>query len=195
MKTVLADNLFTVSGLLNGDECLRLIERGEALGFQSAAIRTRSGPQMRTDIRNNDRAEFYDGGLALELWRRCAPFVPVNMEGGTAEGLDNNFRYYRYDVGQRFNRHQDGTVRRGDLRSRLTCLFYLNDGFSGGETVFYSNVMVDQELPIAATVVPKAGDALFFRHDWWHEGRLVESGRKYVLRSDVFYRFDVDQSR
>jgi hypothetical protein len=38
-------------------------------------------------------------------------------------------------------------------------------------------------------VSPVAGTGLFFLHDWWHEGRLLESGRKYVLRTDVFYRF------
>ncbi|MDB5390066.1 MAG: putative iron-regulated protein [Planctomycetaceae bacterium] len=184
------DNLFTVQNLLSPDECRELIDRGEALGFQRAAVRTASGPQMRSDIRDNDRTEFTDTNLATELWQRCLPFVPRVLEGAVAVGLDENFRYYRYDIGQRFKRHKDGVVERSPVvRSRLTCLFYLNDGFKGGETVFYSNVVTDGVRQEEAVVVPHAGDALFFLHEWWHEGRALEDGRKYVLRSDVFYRF------
>ena len=145
---------------------------------------------MRTGIRDNDRVEFTDPELATALWRRCQPFVPPELEGGTAIGLDNNFRFYRYDVGQRFKRHKDGIVERSSVeRSRLTCLFYLNDDFAGGETLFYSTTMVDGVRSEEVVVVPRAGDALFFLHEWWHEGRELAAGRKYVLRSDVFYRF------
>lgn len=190
MKVVLADNLFTVVGLLTPDECHTLIERGETVGFQPAAVRTVSGPQMRPGIRDNDRAAFTDPALAAVLWQRCLPFVPPELEGGTVVGLDDNFRFYRYDVGQRFKRHKDGVVERSlAVRSRLTCLFYLNGGFAGGETVFYATEMVQGVRGKDVVVEPRAGDALFFLHEWWHEGRVLEAGRKYVLRSDVFYRF------
>jgi hypothetical protein len=29
---------------------------------------------------------------------------------------------------------------------------------------------------------------LFFKHERWHEGAPVRSGRKYVLRTDVLYK-------
>ena len=59
-------------------------------------------------------------------------------------------------------------------------LLYLNEGYGGGETRFKLN---DTEL----TMVPKAGMALFFTHILMHEGAAVETGRKYVLRTDVMY--------
>ena len=190
MKTILAENLFTVCGLLTLDECRGFIDRGEAVGFQRAAVRTASGPQLRPGIRDNDRAELSDPGLAIALWQRCLPFVPHDLEGTTPVGLDDNFRFYRYDVGQRFKRHKDGVVKRSStVRSRLTCLFYLNDGFTGGETAFYSNASVQGVSQEDVVVVPQTGSALFFLHEWWHEGRPLVAGRKYVLRSDVFYRF------
>jgi predicted 2-oxoglutarate/Fe(II)-dependent dioxygenase YbiX len=190
MKIVRADKLFTVHSLLTPDECLALIDRGESLGFQRAAVLTRVGHQMRPDIRDNDRVQFTDPELSADLWLRCRLHVPHELEGATPVGLDENFRFYRYDVGQRFNRHKDGVVERTPtVRSRLTCLFYLNDGFEGGETVFYSNVSIDGVRAEEAIVVPRAGDVLFFLHEWWHEGRALTAGRKYVLRSDVFYRF------
>jgi predicted 2-oxoglutarate/Fe(II)-dependent dioxygenase YbiX len=190
MKSVLAENVFTVAGVLTAAECRDLIARGEAVGFERAAVRTAAGPQMRPGIRDNDRAEFNDPDLAAALWQRCRAFVPPELETGTAAGLDDNFRFYRYDPGQRFKRHKDGVVERSHTeRSRLTCLFYLNGGFTGGETVFYSTTMVDGVRSEDVIVVPHAGDALFFLHEWWHEGRELVAGRKYVLRSDVFYRF------
>ena len=39
-------------------------------------------------------------------------------------------------------------------------------------------------------ITPKAGLALCFRHHLIHEGRAVRSGIKYVLRTDIMYRFD-----
>jgi len=36
-------------------------------------------------------------------------------------------------------------------------------------------------------VVPRAGMALLFQHQLLHEGCVMESGVKYVLRSDVMY--------
>jgi predicted 2-oxoglutarate/Fe(II)-dependent dioxygenase YbiX len=193
VKVLLADNLFTVAGLLSADECRSLVERGEVIGFDKAAVRTAFGPKMRSDIRDNDRAAFTDPELAASLWERCRPFVPLELEGGEAIGLDDAFRFYRYDPGQQFKRHKDGVVERTpSVRSRLTCLFYLNDGFTGGETVFYSAESIEGVRPEVVRVVPQMGSALFFLHEWWHEGRILEEGRKYVLRSDVFYRFPTE---
>ena len=73
--------------------------------------------------------------------------------------------------------HKDGPWTEDGLTSQLTLLIYLNDGFVGGDTDFRD-----------FRVVPKQGDALLFVHDTWHEGAAVESGVKYVLRSDVLYR-------
>ncbi|WP_254509451.1 2OG-Fe(II) oxygenase [Anatilimnocola floriformis] len=189
MKTELAENLFTVADLLSAVECDSLIARGEEIGFELASVRTHSGPQLRTNIRDNSRANFNDLSLADDLWQRCLPHVSEQLAWGTPVGLDPNFRFYRYDVGQRFRRHIDGFVEESpQVRSRLTCLFYLNDDFTGGETAFYADDKINGDRPEIVRVVPRKGSALFFRHEWWHEGRQLASGRKYVLRSDVFFR-------
>ncbi len=190
MLNTICENLFTVAEILSSEECRQLIVRGEAIGFERASVRTADGPKMRTDIRDNDRAEFDDSALAIELWNRCFKYLPESLEGGFPFAFDSSFRFYRYDPGQRFKRHKDGVVKRSETeRSRLTCLFYLNDDFVGGETVFYSHTSSDGTRPEIATIVPKTGMALFFLHEWWHEGRSLSTGRKYVLRSDVFFRF------
>ena len=43
-------------------------------------------------------------------------------------------------------------------------------------------------------VVPEQGMALVFVHAVLHRGAPVTRGRKYVLRSDVMYRYDPDES-
>ena len=39
-------------------------------------------------------------------------------------------------------------------------------------------------------VVPETGLALFFVHQIRHKGQPVTKGRKYVLRTDVMYRYN-----
>lgn len=173
-----------VDDVLSASECAAHIARMEALVPRAAPITTARGFEMRPDIRNNDRVMFDDVALAAELFARLRDVVPARMDDdGVAVapvGLNERFRGYRYGAGHRFAPHFDGAfVRSRTERSQLTVLFYLNDGFSGGETTF-----ADWEI----TVHPKQGQALIFYHPILHEGCVVTDGLKYVLRSDVMYR-------
>jgi hypothetical protein len=73
----------------------------------------------------------------------------------------------------------------------LTFLIYLNDDFMGGETRFYFPDVAGSGLT-ARGVIPRAGSVLVFPQAntaaLIHEGSAVESGTKYVIRSDVLYR-------
>ncbi len=131
------DYVATMSDFLSVDECLELINLSESLGFADAPITTSSGPSMRKDIRNNDRVMHDDPQLAERLWQRAKPYLPEQLGGTVAVGLNDRFRFYRYDPGQQFNWHLDGAYHapNGDS-SRLTFLIYLNDEFAGGETSF-----------------------------------------------------------
>jgi len=73
----------------------------------------------------------------------------------------------------------------------MTFMIYLNDGMPGGETRFFADVeQVVQQCPYLS-VQPKEGMALLFLHSIWHEGAVVHSGQKYVLRTDVMYQGDL----
>ncbi len=96
-----------------------------------------------------------------------------------AVGANERFRCYRYEPGERFAAHYDGAFRRNHReRSELTLMVYLNDGFGGGATRFH-----DFDVDVG----PRTGMALLFQHSMFHEGCVVTSGMKYVLRSDVMY--------
>ena len=117
---------------------------------------------------------------------RCGsaqPFVPQTIEAWHAVGFNERFRFYRYDVGQKFAPHFDGYFRRENgARSQLTFMVYLNSDFTGGETKFY-----DEDRMLRLAVRPETGMALGFVHLQLHEGAPVVRGRKYVLRTDVMY--------
>ena len=116
-----------------------------------------------------DRAK----GLLVEEW--C---------GWKVAGLNERFRFYRYDPGQRFAPHMDGCFQRANWeQSQFTFLVYLNDGFEGGATAF-------RESRASLPVTPERGKALVFYHRQLHEGLPVVRGRKYVLRTDVMYRHE-----
>ena len=78
------------------------------------------------------------------------------------------------------------------LHSRLTFLVYLNDGFEGGETVFYVPHPSINNCIFAQPVQPQMGSVLCFPHgsavdSLVHEGSAVVKGVKYVIRTDVLY--------
>jgi predicted 2-oxoglutarate/Fe(II)-dependent dioxygenase YbiX len=108
-------------------------------------------------------------------------------------GLNERWRFYRYGVGQTFASHYDGAfIRRDGPRagehSQVTFMIYLNEGFAGGATKF------DLRYPHGEVIVePRAGMALMFLHHLRHEGATVESGHKYVLRTDIMYEKPSEQ--
>jgi predicted 2-oxoglutarate/Fe(II)-dependent dioxygenase YbiX len=171
--------VFTITEVFTPAECEAAIARAEQLGFDAAPISAAEGFVMRPDVRNNERAMFDDAELATELFTRVRDALPRRLCGRRPAGVNERFRCYRYRPGQRFAPHYDGAFQRSRReRSELTFMIYLNDGFTGGRTVFH-----DFDVDVA----PRCGMGLLFQHEVLHEGCAVESGVKYVLRSDVMY--------
>lgn len=171
--------VFTIADVFGAAECEAMIGRTERMGFQAAPITTGAGFVMRPEVRNNERAMFDDVELAADLFARIRAAVPARLYGRRPVGVNERFRCYRYTPGQRFKAHYDGAFQRNRSEcSELTFMVYLNDGFTGGQTAFHE---------FDVDVVPRPGMALLFQHQLLHEGCAVESGVKYVLRSDVMY--------
>src|SRR5262249_19820113 len=169
---------------LTPEECAAQIARSEAAGYDDAPIMTGLGPVVDKGMRDNTRLMVDDEALAAALFERARPLLPARLRNFELVGLNERFRYYRYDPGQRFAPHFDGAFyRTDDEQSWLTFMVYLNDGFAGGETKFYRRGGAP-----SLSVTPRTGMALVFVHATLHEGAAVASGRKYVLRTDVMYR-------
>jgi predicted 2-oxoglutarate/Fe(II)-dependent dioxygenase YbiX len=178
--TKLTDTIFTIEDFLTRQECLDTIVKSEGIGYELAKVNTASGAKVRTDIRNNSRAFYKSEELAQQLWEKLQPLLPpllAHMAGSTAIGLNELFRFYRYQRGHQFKGHYDERYVRSEHEvSELTLMEYLNDNFQGGDTTFRG-----------VSIQPRQGMALLFLHSLYHEGSEVTQGVKYVLRSDVMY--------
>lgn len=171
----------TIDHVFSEQECRALIDRIEREGPQAAPISTAHGAVMRPDVRNNDRVMLDDPATSELLFNRLRSQLPPVLESEwELVGLNERLRFYRYRPGQRFAPHFDGCFRRSDAeQSFLTVLVYLNTCEGGGATR-----LLDLELDVA----PAPGRCLLFNHHLLHEGAVVTSGEKYVVRSDVMYR-------
>lgn len=177
-EQLLYDLVFVIHDFLSPEECRDYIRIGEEMGFTDAPITTQRGFEMRKDIRNNTRVIMDNVELAGQLWERAAPLIPEYRDRSPI-GLNERFRFYRYEPGQRFAPHYDGAFQRENgERSEYSFLIYLNDDFAGGHTLFH--------IP-KLDVHPVAGSVLAFQHHQLHEGAVLDSGVKYVLRTDVMF--------
>jgi hypothetical protein len=185
------DDLFVIRDFLSAEECEYYIALAEGIGFGDAPITSFSGPVVRKDIRNNDRVMIDDAVLAAAMWERLAPFVAEQGGFWLPSGLNERWRFYRYDPGQQFDWHFDGYYERSPLeRSAFTFMVYLNGGVAGGATEFNlrSRGGVQNDDPVIR-VQPEVGKALVFPHRILHRGAPVADGRKYVIRTDVMCRW------
>jgi predicted 2-oxoglutarate/Fe(II)-dependent dioxygenase YbiX len=173
----IANGIYVVRDILSLEECDEYIAICERVGFGDAPISEVGGEIVRPEIRNNARVMIDDEKTATLLWDRIKAEVPAFLNGRQVKGVNERLRFYRYDPGQQFAPHVDGSFTKSSgEQSLLTLMVYLNEAFEGGETIFNE-----------AKINPQTGMALIFQHALMHEGAAVIGGRKYVLRSDVIY--------
>ncbi|BGP36920.1 hypothetical protein JCM10449v2_000822 [Rhodotorula kratochvilovae] len=186
-------------GLLTIDDFFPPKTRSAFVAAVSAlALQPPSAPKKGEATRTNDRFSAQDPAFAQRLWEDSGlADVLEGLEGRNgrrARGLNPNIRCYRYSEGGYFDPHYDDDVHDPltGWTTEWTLLVYLTgqeDGVVGGETAFYPTPSKRSNGP---ALVPelKAGRALLHRHGQHcalHEGRRVEKGVKWVLRSDVFF--------
>jgi hypothetical protein len=174
-----------------GGTCLLIDEALDLAGCAAlvrAAAFSPTGLQYPPSYRDNDRAVLDDPALAARLFARLQALLPPTLEGGwRLVGLNERFRFCRYEGGQGFCIHRDGAHARGsDERSRLTLQIYLDadPALAGGRTRFFAS----QRGAEVGSVAPRTGTAIVFDHGLWHDGEPVTRGVKHVLRTDVMYR-------
>lgn len=197
---------FKIDNILTRSESDVLVSVSEAMGYSKFAPAIRTPPGMR----QNKACHWFANKSTVEaflepMFARFRHLLPTKLDGAALyPHLSHRFAHYKYDEGDVFNRHTDGSwpgqsvCKEGDgieewpgVESKLTMLLYLNDeedGVQGGKTrlfPFGAGSPVD--------VSPMKGSALFFRHGFGgdsvlHMGtEVIGSTPKYVLRLNVLY--------
>ena len=175
-----------IPALYSPDECAAIVASLGDSEWLAATINTAQGRAVNEAVRNSLTAIVRDGALVHQLWARIQPHLPPSMSaewGGSRAtvrpiGLFEPLRIYRYEVGHHFGVHSDQSYARGETRSLLTLMVYLDEDFDGGATTF---------TELGETVVPRTGDALWFQHAVLHAGSMVTRGTKHVMRTDVLF--------
>jgi hypothetical protein len=181
-----SDKVVVIHDFLSSDECAALIQRSEGLVYEPGTV----ADVVIEDVRNNERVILDDPALAADLFDRSKPFLPAVIDGQGPTGFNERWRFYRYTPGQTFKPHRDGSYMRVKTweESQVTFMIYLNDSMTGGETRFFADMEHAFRQRPYLSVSPKKGMALLFLHSIWHEGAVVQSGTKYVLRTDIMYK-------
>ncbi|KAJ3285449.1 hypothetical protein HK104_009475 [Borealophlyctis nickersoniae] len=196
---------FFLKDVLTPSECNQILTAAESMGFTPDEPVSGAAASQVSILAHN----FFwlaDSSLLDTIYSRVQPHLPPELGGGAVAGLNARWRVYRYVPGAIYRPHIDGAWpcsgidpvsgqyvydMRGDRRSRLTFLVYLNDDFDGGGTTFFLPSATDGVLD-GRVVSPRAGCVLCFPHgdaagSLLHEGSAVTEGRKYIIRADVLY--------
>merc|ERR1719326_1604070 len=197
---------FTISNVLTPEESKKLLDISENMGY------TEDAPvSLGRNIRHNENCVWIaDAELNDAIFERMRPWLPEEVLGGKLLGMNRRWRLYKYGEKDVFKTHTDGswpgsgivngqymTDMYGDRWSQMTVVIYLNDDFTGGETKFY----IPDKTPLSqghsqyTAGEPSAGGALIFFHgdhelSPLHEGSLVTSGCKYIIRTDILYKLE-----
>lgn len=196
---------FLLRHLLTSEESRNIIGQAEQFGLRSSGYNPR--------VRITDRVSIMGKGLAallferarpylsdVEVWKCCGVKRPLGIRDDAKTGvwspvgLNPCFRVCRYDPGGFFLPHKDGGFEYSvDHLSLKTFMVYLNDDFSGAPTSFYLQSQRHCADPDPSKVIyelhPETGSCVLFNHWLVHDGGVLSSGTKYILRTEVMYKW------
>lgn len=171
-------HIWTISDFWNKTICNTIISELETSGLFPTHVEIDKVDDNLDDnlvSRNNSRINFISLELAFDIWKAIEYFLKKNNPIKNPVGINESFRFYKYERGQEFKKHKDCSfIRNKNERSSYSLLIYLNDDFEGGETVFNK-----------ISLVPKIGTAVFFPHTLEHSSNKLLDGLKYILRTDI----------
>lgn len=174
-----------LDNILSQEECTEIIRIAEEKGFVPASLYTdKDGVEHFSETRKSHRCIIDSDEFAARLWKRLQPFIPAKwIRGETVVGINPRLRLLRYDPGDEFKPHSDGsyTDQQGNT-SKITILIYLNDGYENGYTAFLSNDSVTW-----ISILPKPGRVAMQDQTLLHCVPPLTNGRKYAMRTEVMY--------
>ncbi|QFI36830.1 2OG-Fe(II) oxygenase [Moritella marina ATCC 15381] len=201
---------FQLLNVFSPEECQRLINTSEAMGYLADAA-----VSLPRDVRHNDSLTWVvDKQTDAIIWNRVKHLMTDDegiFDSKAAVGINARFRFYRYNKGDYFKPHSDGSWpgsrvinhkliadSYGDRYSQMTFLILLSEDFDGGATRFLVNAN-DTSQPARrgdqiteVDIRTPAGSILCFPHGMHplhciHSSEPIYRGTKYIIRSDVLF--------
>ncbi|ETV90585.1 hypothetical protein H310_14653 [Aphanomyces invadans] len=195
---------FVLKSVLSLNECADLQDAVRLLHDEKAAV-LHDEKKPRRPSQHHIPTQM-DPFVLAEIMRRLHPHMPTHAGPSNRAPLatDTPFlspflRSYYYHESDFSMPHYDKSFTHHEgVRGRIlnfsaySILFYLNDGFEGGHTTFFTD---KSTATIAARVAPCAGDVLVFPHgsfpgcfpNPFHEGSTVTCGEKLLIRTDLVF--------
>jgi len=132
-KEILGYHISAMDNFLSEEDCARYINMSEEKGYEKAGVNTEKGTVIVETVRSNNRILFKDEQMAGDIWGKIQDHVPARIGNSYAIGLNELFRFYKYEPGQQFRRHTDESfIRNESEASYYTLLIYLNEDYEGG---------------------------------------------------------------
>eukprot|EP01065_Artemidia_motanka_P030164 TRINITY_DN36176_c0_g1_i1.p1 TRINITY_DN36176_c0_g1~~TRINITY_DN36176_c0_g1_i1.p1 ORF type:complete len:247 (+),score=57.07 TRINITY_DN36176_c0_g1_i1:59-742(+) len=174
---------FLIRGFFSPEEAQRLVEASEKHGYGTTDYAPR--------YRGNLRLITEDLSLTECIARRVGKLFPQRVRAEQADwkfvGLNECWRLAKYHPGDQFGKHCDACYERSrEERSMYTVNVYMSGDHRGGATRFFRG------KEMVFKVDPEPGLALVFRQppdeQYLHDGEQLQSGTKYLFRTDAMYR-------
>ena len=192
--------IYTIDNFLSEELCNEIIYNSETSGFDY--LNFRQSYRLLAKDNNNHLTEYISNTINKILeelisfkWKEPTGFDTYNINWKQTSNVNDCIRINKYTK-KSFGYHRDAPFTQSNLlRSNYTVLIYLNDNFTGGETVlninkvYHDGLTVEQELNNQSEskliqITPKKGRCVIFPHGILHKSEEVE-GVKYVLRTDL----------
>lgn len=149
----------------------------EQSNYDTAGVRQPDGTyKIVPDYRQNKRGNIVSELLASEMFEKSKEYIPEKIREFSLIRLDSNFKFYKYEKGDFFNWHKDGSIKFNTEKSLVTWMLYLT---TSGMTQFenYEDVKA------------VAGRLVIFNHKITHKSPPLESeDLKIVMRTDIMYK-------
>lgn len=196
----LGEDAFVLYNVFSKDECNRIISGAEKIGFDKL-----EGYDLK--YRNNLRLVTESPKILDEFERRINPYIQksVHIDENTTtihkhralygeweySAINTHLRICKYNPNNHFSKHYDSGYHPDPTSNRTikTCMLYLNSEFEGGCTRFFNEKKLSSgEDELFFSLKPEAGMCVIFNQNILHDGELVTTGLKYMMRTDIFYK-------
>jgi len=174
MLLSIAPRIVLIENVLTSDQCSEIINSD--LEFSQSLVNTLNNIIVNTEVRSSHSSAAPQEKFSF-LRKLAVDLAQENSPNKNLSFVAEPISIQRYEINQEYKQHYDFD----EANSRIaTAIFYLNDDFEGGHTLF-------QQLSIS--VKPVTGSCLLFYYDTditklknltSHGGTIVTSATKYI---------------